>query len=103
MKPMMGKGSENILNKAAAEQPKSGHRPPAGGQAKPVGNETKAETKRTQEGGSAAEAAGNPLHGAVQELGRQHPHGYDDHGPHHGTTDHVRHEPLHGMKPGKTV
>jgi hypothetical protein len=39
------------------------------------------------------------LRGAVEELYKQHPHKYDDHGPHHGTSDHIRHEPLHGMRP----
>lgn len=58
-----------------------------------VGNERKGDVRGTQEGGSAAEAAGNPLRGAMAELRSQHPHGYDDHGPHHGTNSHVRHMP----------
>ena len=41
----------------------------------------------------------NPLHGAIRELHSQHPHGYNDLGPHHGTTEHMRHEPLHGLRP----
>lgn len=56
-----------------------------------VGNERRADVRGTQEGGSAAEAGG--LKGAVNELRSQHPHAYDDHGPHHGTTTHIRHEP----------
>jgi hypothetical protein len=103
MKPMMGKGAENMLSRAAAEQPKSGHTKPAGGQAKPVGQETKAEVKAVQDGGSKAEAAGNPLRGAVKELHTQHPHKYDDLGPHHGGTDHIRHQPMGGLKPGSNV
>lgn len=63
-----------------------------------VGNETKAQVKATQMGGSMAEAGRGGLAGAMDELHAQHPHGYDDHGPHHGTTDHVRHMPLHGLK-----
>lgn len=63
---------------------------PAGG----VGNERKADVYGTQEGGSAAEAAGNPLRGAVGELKRQHPHAHDDLGPHHHDSSHHRHEGL---------
>lgn len=70
-----------------------------------VGNERKADVKGVQEGGSAAEAAGNMIHeglkGAVKELHEQHPHEYHEHGPHHGTTTHMRHEPMHGMKPSR--
>ncbi len=54
-----------------------------------VGNETKADMKSTG------------LGGAVAELHSQHPIAHHDHGPHHGQQHHVRHEPLHGMKPGK--
>lgn len=36
----------------------------------------------------------NPLAGAVAELHKQHPHNYDDLGPHQGTMDHVRHKPV---------
>ena len=69
-----------------------------------VGNEKKADVRGVQEGGSAAEARGSVLHtgglkGATGELHRQHPHKHNDHGPHHGTSTHIRHEPLHGMKP----
>lgn len=41
---------------------------------------------------------GGALAGAVHELHSQHPIPYHDHGPHHGTQHHVRHEPLHGLK-----
>jgi hypothetical protein len=53
-----------------------------------VGNETKADMKGAMEG-SPTDA--NPLRGAIQELGAQHPHAYHDHGPHHGTSEHRRH------------
>jgi hypothetical protein len=45
-----------------------------------------------------AEGSANPLMGAVKELYKQHPHNYDDLGPHQGTTDHIRHKPV---VPGK--
>lgn len=41
------------------------------------------------------------LKSAVDDLYKQHPQGYDSHGPHHGTQDHVRHQPLHGLRPTK--
>lgn len=98
MRKMMG-GKESEINRAQESEPKGrvGHAAPAAG----VGQERKAEVRQTQEGGSAAEAANNPLRGAVQHLHREHPHAHSDHGPHHGTTDHITHMPLHGMKPGK--
>ena len=49
------------------------------------GGETTAEKK---------EGSSNPLMGAVSELYKQHPHNYDDMGPHQGTSDHVRHKPV---------
>lgn len=72
------------------------------GKGSDVGNERKADVRGTQEGGSAAEAGGlrASLKHAVHELHSQHPHEHDDHGPHHGGMEHVRHKPLHGMKPG---
>jgi hypothetical protein len=50
-----------------------------------VGPERHGDPRQVQEGGSLAEAAG--------ELRSQHPHPYHDHGPHHGTTEHLRHKP----------
>ena len=72
------------------------------GRGSDVGNERKAEVRGVQEGGSAAEAHGltGSLKHAVGELHSQHPHRHDDHGPHHGGTEHIRHMPLHGMRPG---
>jgi len=97
-------GKEAMMNKAEAHEPKrivtkapaSAHK---GKFASDVGNETKADMKGTQMGGSAAEAARNPLHHAMRELHHQHPIAHHDHGPHHGHEHHVRHEPLHGMTP----
>lgn len=43
----------------------------------------------------------NPLRGATSELHRQHPIKHDDHGPHHHTDHHIRHEPMHGLKAHK--
>lgn len=93
----MGKsgGAEGKINRAAAEEPKHGgnKRPaPAAG----VGNERKADVRGAQDGGSAAEAGG--LSHAMKELHEQHPIAHHDHGPHHGTDHHLRHEPMHGMK-----
>jgi hypothetical protein len=86
MKPTGDKAG--MINKAAASNPKSGHTAPAKGG---VGNETKADMKGALEGSPTDM---NPLRGAIQELGRQHPHKYNDHGPHHGTSDHIRHKPM---------
>jgi hypothetical protein len=85
---------EAKMNKAAGLQEKTGHEPAAKA-AKP-GNETKADMKGAILGNPTDKS---PLHGAVRELHAQHPHPYHDHGPHHGTTTHIRHQPLHGLKP----
>lgn len=93
---------------------------PAGpaGRGSDVGNERKADVHGVQEGGSRAEAGGsrkaemtaNPSHigpghsklsHAKHELHSQHPHHHSDHGPHHGTDHHIRHEPMHGLHPGR--
>lgn len=92
MKPSGGK-----INKAAAEMPRSGHDRPAGGQSKPVGETSRADMKGAQMGQPTDK---NPLRGAMKELASQHPHSYDQLGPHHGGSEHVRHIPLHGMKSG---
>lgn len=60
-----------------------------------AGPETSPDMKGALEGNPTDNS---PLHGAIKELHTQHPHDYSDHGPHHGTSDHVRHMPLHGMK-----
>ena len=39
------------------------------------------------------------IKGAVEELHKQHPYKYYDAGPHHGTSDHKRHESLGGLRP----
>lgn len=87
----MDPGSEGVKESGprGAQPPKT--RSPSAG----VGNETKADMRGAQEGNPTDR---NPLHGATKELERQHPIKYHDHGPHHGTDHHVRHEPLHGLK-----
>ena len=74
------------------------HPHPAGkGGAKPVsevGNETRADMKGAIHGQPEDH---NPLRGATRELHKQHPIAYHEHGPHHGTTHHIRHEGLHGL------
>jgi hypothetical protein len=69
---------------AAAGGPKADH----------VGNEKKADMHGALEGSPT-----QGLRGAVDELKKQHPERYDDLGPHQGSTAHIRHVPLHGMKP----
>lgn len=84
------------MNKAEDKEPHSGHEK---GRTAGVGDERKANVRGAQEGGSFAEAEG--LRGAVNELREQHPIEHHDHGPHHGTDHHMRHEPMHGMRPSK--
>lgn len=96
MKPVAG---EAKMNKAEGHEPKSGHsRPAAARGGSEVGNESKADMKGAI-GGEPTD--GNPLRHAVGELHSQHPIAHHDHGPHHGHTHHIRHEPLHGLKPSR--
>lgn len=90
----MAKGKEAMMNRAAAEEPKSGHRRPA--PAASPGNERKADMRGAQLG---QPEDGDPLRGASRELRSQHPEHHSDRGPHHGGKTHVRHMPLHGMHP----
>lgn len=39
-----------------------------------------------------AELGSSPLYSAMQELREQHPQAHYDHGPHHGMTNHQRHQ-----------
>ena len=76
------------------------------GKGSDVNNEKHADLKGAQLGGSKREAAGSEIHSneghglaghlghAVGALHRQHPHHHHDHGPHHGGTEHIRHEPV---------
>lgn len=82
---------EAKMNKGAQLQEKSGG---AKSHMVRVGNETKADMKGALDGNPTDK---NPLSGAVKELHEQHPHHYSDHGPHHGTKTHIRHEPMHGL------
>lgn len=87
MRSMKPTGGAAMINKAQASEPKSGHAAPAAAKGgSEVGNETR------------ADMAGTGLSGAVAELHSQHPIPYHDHGPHHGHSHHIRHEPMHGMK-----
>ena len=61
-----------------------------------AGSERPTSPKGVQEGGSAGEAAGNPLSHAIGHLRAQHPIPYHDLGPHHGTNHHDRHHPVTG-------
>lgn len=92
MKPM---GEEAKINRAAAEEPRSGHTAPSPAK-KPVGASRKADVQGAMLG---QPEDGNPLRHAKHELHSQHPHEYHEHGPHHGTKEHIRHMPLHGMTP----
>lgn len=80
---------EPMMNKAEEAEPKSMHKKPA---AAGVGNERKADMKGALMG---QPEDGNPLRHAVKELHSQHPIKHDDHGPHHHTTHHMRHRPMH--------
>lgn len=66
-----------------------------------AGPERKADVKGTQMGGSKAEGAypigHTGLSHAVKELHAQHPHHHSVGGI-HGTSDHIRHTPMHGLK-----
>lgn len=94
--PVKPVGKEKMVNAGFAKEPKSGSGGPAGKKSGfQVGNERKANTKGALLG---QPEDGNPLSGAVKELHSQHPHKHSDHGPHHGGSEHVRHEPLHGLK-----
>lgn len=84
MRPM---GKESKMNRAESAEPRGGHERPA--PAAGVGNERKADVRGAQMG---SPEDGNPLRGATRELHSQHPHQYHEHGPHHGTRDHIRHE-----------
>lgn len=74
-------GKEKMIDSDKKKIPSDSRRQaPAGTKSKTasmVGNEMKAD-----------------LAGAMSELRTQHPVGYDERGPHHGGTSHVRHEPV---------
>lgn len=90
-------GKEAKMNKAAAMEPKSGHRMPAAAKGgSEVGGEKKADVRGAQMGNPTDK---NPLRAATRELEKQHPIKYNDMGPHHGMDHHMRHEPLAGLKP----
>jgi len=95
---MAGSVKYNVPKRETGDRPagKGGNTPRS-----EVGNEKKADVRGTQEGGSRAEAACNPLKGAISDLKKQHPEHYADRGPHHGGTSHVRHEALGGLRPAK--
>src|ERR1700722_4650513 len=74
-----GGDKSGLINRAAGEKPKREvmGKPNVGS----VGNERYGDVHGTQMGGSAAEAANNPLKGAVQHIHSEHPHPYTDMGP----------------------
>lgn len=99
MKPVAG---EAMMNKAEMHEPKSGHKAPAG--AKGMGSDVGGESKANMRGALDGSHVGHThLSHAMKELHEQHPIKHHDHGPHHGSDHHIRHEPLHGMKPGKRM
>lgn len=68
-----------------------------------VGNETKADTRGAGLDRTRSGIVGNAtLAHAVEHLKAEHPHRYDDHGPHHHGSM-TKHIPLHGMKPGGNI
>jgi hypothetical protein len=89
----MNMAEENI-HKAGGDKREK----PAGakGMGSDVGPEKRADMKDAD---SNRVTEHNPLRGAVHELHEQHPEKHHDRGPHHGKEHHIRHEPLHGLKP----
>ncbi len=81
MKPV---AKEAKMNKAEAHNPKGGHDKPAAS-----GKGASADAGKM---GSANMTGA--FSGAVAELNAQHPHPHHDHGPHHGTTTHIRHKAM---------
>lgn len=59
----------------------------------------KANVRQSGNGAQASIVGSTGLKGAMDELHSQHPQKYDDLGPHHGGSDHMRHEKLGGLKP----
>ena len=99
MKPVAG---EAKMNRAEEHEPHSGHKRPAASRGgSEVGGESKANMKGAL-GGEPTDGGSHVGHThlshAMKELHEQHPIEHHDHGPHHGTSHHIRHEPLHGMK-----
>lgn len=86
----MASEKQGEMNKAAGRVP-SNSAPTSRRNTGSVGNESKADMKGAMEGQPNEK---NPLGGAIRELHSQHPHAYDDHGPHHGDMSHVRHKPM---------
>lgn len=83
---------QSEINSAAARGANVGGQPPRSKRnVGSVGNETKADMRGALEGQPTDK---NPLRGAISELHSQHPHKYDDHGPHHGDMSHMRHKPM---------
>lgn len=95
------------MNKAGGLQPKGQGdiKPPAVNnfQSHEAGAERKADMKGGLKGQpiDKVNIGGHGLGLAVAELKSQHPEKHSDHGPHHGGNSHIRHIPLHGMKPSK--
>lgn len=80
MKPV---AKEAKMNKAEAHEPKSGHDAPA----------ARGKGPSADAGAMGMANMAGAFSGAVAELKSQHPHEHYEHGPHHGTTDHIRHKP----------
>lgn len=79
-------------NKAAAAE--SGNRGVKVPSTRPNVGSAGPEVKADMAGAMAGQPTDhNPLRAATRELHEQHPHEYYDHGPHHGTSEHIRHAP----------
>ena len=74
---------------------------PGGGPAANAGQERRADMGGAGAGGGIVMSGPTGLKAAMSELQTQHPEKYSDMGPHQGGSSHIRHMPLHGMKPGK--
>lgn len=88
---MMKPTGDAAMYKGAAHQPKGApgrDKAATGSGTNAVGGESGAGLKKAITGQPT-----DGLRGAVSELHSQHPIAHHDHGPHHGKTHHIRHEP----------
>jgi hypothetical protein len=104
----MKAGKEGMMNRAEEEEPHTVRdRTPARAPKHAAGEETKYSNRawtseREKISGMGSAHVGADLGKAVDELHEQHPIKHHQHGPHHGKTHHIRHEPMHGLHPKRS-
>lgn len=79
MRPVAG---EVKMNRAESSEPKAGHKMPAAA----------GKSASSEAGGMGSANMSGAFSSAVSELKSQHPHAHYEHGPHHGTQTHIRHQ-----------